>query len=160
MWLIHTGAFQENRCNWATGIGWLRSQLLYSQRCYSNPVKIAFQSRQSPEITAGQRSNCAICWVASVKVFWHNNNTHSTTPYKSITFGFFLFSPRMPSCSISLLARALSDTNTIGWHMGNRSGCQGERRMIKDRREERQLIYSYSISYNNKNGINSHRQHC
>lgn len=52
-----------------------------------------------------------------------------------ITFGFFFFSPRMPSCSSSLLARALSDTNTIGWHVGNGSGWKEERGVIRDRKE-------------------------
>lgn len=41
--------------------------------------------------------------------------------FARVTFGFLL-SPKMPSCSISLLARALSDTNTIGWHVGDGRG--------------------------------------
>lgn len=57
-------------------------------------------------------------------------------------------SPQMPSCAISLLARALSDTNTIGCHVDNVGAGRDERRELErtDRREKKKINIYCSTS--------------
>lgn len=103
-------------------ISWLQTQLFYSQRCYF--IRLHFRAVTLQKLWQVKGHNEVFAtWLQCLR--FASTITVCLYTQRScnmeITFDFF-FSPRMPSCSISLLARALSDTNTIGWHVGNGSG--------------------------------------
>lgn len=107
--------------------------IVWFQSCYLTWCRLNFQI-QKWHRCKGHGDAC--CWCCRFLVFHFLKIKVYLCPGKMVTFGFLL-SPWMPSCSISLLARALSDTNTIGW--------QGRREMIRDK--ENKKIIGYYFSY-------------
>lgn len=96
-----------------TGAGF-KAKLFYSQTCYPTPSRLHYRAVTSRKLQGDKGHNGSASLRSKIN--------------QQITFGFF-FSPKMPSCSISTLARALSDTNTIGWHVGGGGVHRGGRRV-------------------------------
>lgn len=103
---------RKNRC-------WLQARLFYSQARHPTPIEIALHRRHPLWKLRGVKGHDGRCLSL--------RQSKRALRFARVTFGFLL-SPKMPSCSSSLLARALSDTNTIGWHVGDGRGRRVGRR--------------------------------